>query len=270
MEKKSKTKINYNKNNRRSNEDQILRMAIAAVVILFVAGAAFVGIKSLNPRPDISEGMKRLETMDQADVSAVEEEIAALDKAEAEELEAKSKRSKEEIFENTLILGDYVAQGVCDQEVLSQSFVLAKEEASVTDTASTGVTEKLAEAAEKEPKVLFLVLGVNDAAMEDGNADSFGEDYQAFLEQVKSSLPDTKIYVNSILPVQAQAIEEASGLARIPEYNEKLKAVCREMNVAYIDNSSLVKDEYYKDDGKKMKKKYYTAWVKEIAQAADL
>lgn len=270
MEKKSKTKNNYNKNNRRSNEDQILRMAIAAVVILFVVGAVFVGIKSLNPRPDISEGVKRLKAMEKADVSAAEKEIKALDKAEAKELEAKSKRSKKEIFENTLILGDYIAQGVCDQEVLSQSFVLAKEGASVSDTASTGVAEKLAAAAEKKPKVLFLVLGVNDAAMEGGNADAFGEDYKAFLEQVKGTLPDTKIYVNSILPVQAQAIEEASGLARIPEYNGKLKAVCREMNVAYIDNSSIVKDEYYKDNGKNMKKKYYTAWVNYIAQAADL
>lgn len=278
MEKKSEMKKNIKKNTKkntkkhhiRSNEDQILRMAIAAVVVLFVVGAVFVGIRSLNPRPDISEGMKRLEAMEQANVSTAEKEIQALAQAEAKELEEKSKRPKKEIFGNTLILGDFIAQGVCDQEVLDQSFVLATEGASVSDTQATGVAEKLAAAAEKKPKVLFLVLGVNDAAMEGGNADTFGENYQAFLTQVKGALPDTKIYVNSILPVQSQALEESPGLSRIPEYNGKLKKVCREMHVAYIDNSSLVKDEYYTDNGKNMKKKFYTAWVTAIAQAADL
>lgn len=257
-------------NQRRSNEDQVLRTAIVLVIVLFIVGAITVGIKSLNPRPDTSEGMKKLKAMEKVDVSEVESEIAVLDEAEASALEEKSKRSNKEIFKNTLIIGDFIAQGLYKQEVLGKSFVLAGESACVHDTVTTGVADNLAAAVKAKPKVIFIELGVNDAALEGGSADVFEEDYRTFLEQVKGQLPDAKIYVNSILPVGQKAIEEAPGLANIPEYNEHLKTLCREMNVAYVDNSSFVTDEHYKDDGKNMKKKYYTAWVKYMVQAADL
>ena len=118
--------------------------------------------------------------------------------------------------------------------------------------------------------MIFLLLGSNDAALEDGSAAIFEEEYAAFLNQVKDRLPDTKIYVNSILPVQQKAIEEAEGLADIPEYNERLRRVCEEAGVVFVDNSDLVKEDCYKDDGKRMRQRYYTAWIKRAVEVAEL
>ena len=87
---------------------------------------------------------------------------------------------------------------------------------------------------------------------------------------MKDRLPDTKIYVNSILPVQQKAIEEAEGLADIPEYNERLRRVCEEAGVVFVDNSDLVKEDCYKDDGKRMRQRYYTAWIKRAVEVAEL
>ena len=115
-----------------------------------------------------------------------------------------------------------------------------------------------------------MLLGVNDAALENGSAAIFEEDYAAFLEQVQEKLPDTKIYVNSILPVQQKAIEEAEGLRDIPEYNERLQEVCKEAGVVFVDNRELVKEDCYKDDGKRMRQKYYTAWIKRAVEVAQL
>ena len=55
---KNKKRKKYQK---QGSEDKVLRMAIVLVVILFLAGAAVVGIKSMNPRPDITKGMEKLD-----------------------------------------------------------------------------------------------------------------------------------------------------------------------------------------------------------------
>ena len=106
------------KNKRQNNEDIVLKMAIILVVVLFLLGAAVVGLKSMNPRPDITEGVAKLEEFHKVKVSEVEKEVTALEEAEAAELEARSKRPNSEKFENALILGDFTAQGVYEQEVL--------------------------------------------------------------------------------------------------------------------------------------------------------
>lgn len=270
VNKKNKGSKSRTRHHRQHSEDKVLKLAIILVVLLFLAGAAVVGIRSMNPRPDITEGMKKLEEYNRVKTSDVESEVAALEKAEADELEKRSKRPDSEKFKEAVIFGDFTAQGVYEQEVLGESYVLAREAACVHDPDGTGVTEKLDEAAKKNPRVIFLLLGVNDAALEEGSPSAFEEDYRAFLDQVKEKLPDTRIYVNSILPVQQQAIDEAQGLSDIPEYNARLQQVCREAGVAYVDNSDLVTEECYKDDGKRMRQRYYTAWIKRAAEVAEL
>ncbi|MGN0333274.1 MAG: GDSL-type esterase/lipase family protein [Lachnospiraceae bacterium] len=257
-------------NQRKSNEDQVLRTAVIAVIVLFIVAALIVGIKSLNPRPDTTEGVKKLKEMEQADIKEIEKEIQTLDTKEANEKEERDSRPNEEKFKNTLIIGDYIAQGLYEQEVLGESFILANEDASVYGMDDTQMITNLEAAAKKKPEVLFFMLGVNDASKEDVNAEIFENNYSVFLDRVKEKLPETKIFVNSILPVQKQAIEETAGLSEILDYNKRLQALCKEKKVIYIDNSDLVKDKYYKEDGKHMNKKFYTLWAKHMADAADL
>lgn len=266
----NKSNKNNRSNKRYNSEDKVLRMAIILVVLLLILGAAFVWVRSLNPRPDITKGVDRLEAMDKASVKDAEKKIETLEAEEARLQEERDKRPLSEKFENVVIFGDFLAQGVYEQEILGESFVIAKESACVHDMDGTGVTENLEAAAQKAPQVLFLQIGSNDAALEEGSADIFEEDYRKFLEKVSEKLPNTKIYVNSILPVQQKVIAETETLADIPEYNKKLQALCKETGAVYLDNSDLVTEECYKDDGKRMRKKYYTAWINRAVQVADL
>lgn len=269
--KKNNKDNRYSKNNKRYNsEDKVLKMAIILVVLLIILGGAFVGVKSLNPRPDITKGVAKLEAMDKADAEDVEKKVESLELAEAQELEEKKNRPINEKFENVIIFGDFLAQGVYEQEILGESFVIARESACVHDMDGTGVTENLEEAAQRNPQVMFLQIGSNDAALEEGSADIFEEDYREFLEKVSELLPNTEIYVNSILPVQQEVIAETETLADIPEYNEKLQALCNEAGIVFLDNSDLVTEECYKDDGKRMRRKFYTAWISRAVEVANL
>lgn len=272
---RKKTKGNARKNRTtkspyENNEDRVLRMAIVAVIALFLLGALIVGIRSLNPRPDTTEGEKKLAQMEQADMGTIEQELEALDAKEAAAQEKKDKRPNKEKFANALVLGDGIAQRLYEQEVLGESFVLASEDASAAGMEDAQMITNLEAAAKQKPKVLFLMLGMNDVTMEGQSAETFEENYRALLESVSEKLPDTKIFVNSILPVTQKAAAETPAYANIAEYNKRLQALCREAGVVYIDNSNLVKDDYYKDDGIHMKKKFYTLWAKQMATAADL
>ena len=46
--------------------------------------------------------------------------------------------------------------------------------------------------------------------------------------------------------------------------------LCEEEGVTFIDNQSLVKDEYYTEDGIHLASDYYGEWVNHMAEAAEL
>ena len=97
--------------------------------------------------------------------------------------------------------------------------------------------------------VLFLAYGLNDIKAASGDAQLFGAAYRRVLEELKESLPDTKIYVNSILPVTKEVVEEDGLYGNIPDYNRKL-----------MDT----------EDGIHMASEYYGEWVNHMAEAAEL
>ena len=133
-----------------------------------------------------------------------------------------------------------------------------------------GMKGAIAKAEELKPQVLFLAYGMNDIKAARGNAKAFAKAYKAVLERLKESLPDTRIYVNSILPVRQSVIDENEWYGNIGEYNKKLEALCEKEDVTFIDNGSLVKEEYYTEDGIHMQPDYYTEWVNHMAEVADL
>lgn len=95
---------------------------------------------------------------------------------------------------------------------------------------SAGDNEKLADhiarAKEMKPSVLFLSYGMNDVGAQNGDADGFIKAYRPVIRDLKKSLPDTKIYVNSILPTARLQLIRILSMQKIPEFNQKLKKLC--------------------------------------------
>ena len=83
-------------------------------------------------------------------------------------------------------------------------------------------------------------------------------------------MPDAVIYINCVLPVSAQKEEEEPVYAKIPDYNTALKAMCDEEGITFIDNTEIVKDEYYEQDGEHMKAEYYPIWAEHMAEVAGI
>ena len=175
-----------------------------------------------------------------------------------------------EKFANALVLGDSVTQGLSEFGILDAAYVQADRGTGVSEAADNKIEEHLAKAEDLKPQVLFLAYGMNDIEATRGDAKAFAKTYKAVLDRLKESLPDTRIYVNSILPVKQSVIDENEWYGNIGEYNKALEALCEKEDVTFIDNGSLVKEEYYTEDGIHMQPDYYTEWVNHMAEVAGL
>ena len=52
--------------------------------------------------------------------------------------------------------------------------------------------------------------------------------------------------------------------------NEKLEAMCEKKQIGYIDNSDIIEDEYYEEDGIHFKANFYPIWAEKMAEVATL
>ncbi len=258
------------KNRRSGEEDKVLRFAVIAVVVLFLIGAAVIAVRMMNLRVDVSEGEKKLKELGKADVQEVEGKIQELEKAERLADEEWQNRPNNEKFAGSLVMGDSITQGLYVYEILDSSLVVAKKGVGVRSPDKTGLSDMINQVISAKPQNLFLAFGMNDIVAAGGDANVFSADYKVVLERLKEGLPDTKIYVNSVLPARQNVVAKDARYGKVPEYNESLKALCAEEEVTFIDNTGLVTEEYYEVDGIHMKKVYYQGWVNQMAVEADL
>ena len=123
---------------------------------------------------------------------------------------------------------------------------------------------------ELSPSIIFLSLGMNDVTSTNGNTEQFVKQYTAVLEKLKKEVPEAHIFVNSIFPVQEKAIKEEPPLAKIAEYNAALKKLCDKKRIGYIDNTDLVTEASYEQDGVHFKASFYPIWTEQMAEVAGL
>ena len=216
----------------------VLRTVILVAVVLAAAGIILLIFRLADTKVDTGKGLERLAALEKTDVASVEQKIQELEAAERAADPQGFSQTANEKFANALVLGDSIAQGLYEYNVLDHTHVLAER------------------------------YGMNDMKVTD--QESFLAAYRGILEDLKQSLPDTDIYVNCILPVRQQTAETEPAYANISQYNEGLKSLCEELKVTFIDNADLVKEEYYADDGIHMAPAYYTEWVNRMAEVAGL
>ena len=253
-----------------AGEDRVLRFAVLMMAALLVTGTAIVGLRMKNLRVDSSEGEKKLKELEKRDVQEIDEKIKKLEEEEEKAREERKNRTIEERFADCLILGDAVCQGIYEYECLDAGIVSAGQNLCVAAPDETGLTDMLLQAAADAPKKIFLVLGRGDIETRGEEAEDFAEAYKGMLDSLKESLPDSEIYVNSILPVSEETAGENEAYALIPEYNRKLSELCESMKLIFIDNTEFMKEEYYEEDKAHMTAAFYSDWISYMAEQTEL
>lgn len=134
-----------------------------------------------------------------------------------------------------------------------------------------GVYNRLDTIISQTPERIFLMIGINDIRQgipEDTTLFYYGK----ILDELKSALPDCKIYVQSILPVHTSTgIDNAS----VQSLNRSIRKLAEEKEFPYLDIYSAVVDEEntftYTADGVHPTGAGYSIWTeiieKELAGA---
>jgi lysophospholipase L1-like esterase len=122
-----------------------------------------------------------------------------------------------------------------------------------------GVLDRLYEVTDGKPKKVFIEIGFNDLYGELSPTAAY-ENIISIIKIIKEKSPNTKIYLTSLFPSNTKAN------VLVPEMNSKLKKVCSDFNIPFIDvYSKLLKDgllnvKYDGGDGVHLNGQGYQIW----------
>ena len=247
--------------NQRTKKKLIIAACAAAAVIVMVF--AWRGVRGLfRGETDTSAGVEYIKKEESGDISAIEAKIDLLEKQDAGEGDERSIKEK---FSGAVVVGDSITQGFTEYDVLNASSVAA--EIGVHLTQMEGLIAKVKELS---PGIIFLALGSHDVMATNGDTEKFISQYQELINQFQKEVPDAHIFVNAIFPVQDKAIEKEPELKDIAEYNSALKELCDSKTIGFIDNTEIVSEEYFEQDGVHFKASFYPIWAERMAEVASL
>lgn len=145
-----------------------------------------------------------------------------------------------------LVVGDSMAEGLTAYGVLDPSNVIWTRGRRIDM-----ISEDMPKITLYQPNYLFLSCGSNDLELWVGNVDGFIRSYKTAINNIKSTLPNAEIIINSILPVSKEAENNNNAFSYQELFNTKLKEMADEMEIAFLENSQYLKKEEnpYSSDG---------------------
>ncbi len=127
----------------------------------------------------------------------------------------------------------------------------------------------------KKPEILVITLGVSGGAGILPKA-RFMATYRNMLSSVKVACPNTKILVQSILPLSEHSVKHYKHLTKesVTEANAWIMAVCREMGVPYLDthtklidpDTGYLRPEYQNDEYMHLTKAAYAVVLRSVRE----
>lgn len=107
-----------------------------------------------------------------------------------------------------------------------------------------GVLLRLEAVTKLRPAKIFLMIGINDLSL-NMTVEEVTANYRKILDRIKSETPRTKVYIESLLPVNpatGMALNHTNKTRLIMDLNNQLKRLALEYGHTYIDLFSLMAD----------------------------
>ena len=170
---------------------------------------------------------------------------------------------------NAIVIGDSTVEGLDAYGVLNSSSTVWTRGRTIQY-----MTADLPKAVAKNPSKLFLAYGANDLLSWNGNVDGYINAYKNAIATIRQSLPNTTIYINSVLPVSDKALANNSAYSYQSVFNQKLKEFCNQNNIVFIDNTALLEQasdgKKFEGDGVHPRPFYYKLWANNMIQYSNM
>lgn len=242
----------------------VLVIGIAAAVI-----AAAVGSGRGSRNAEISKGIEFLKAQESKDPKEVEQVLTEQKKEKMKAERAEMQKKLEDgtidvwsLFGDSVIMGDSRAVGFYTYEFLPQSRVLAEAGNTIAN-----ILDYEDELVQLNPTSLFLCYGLNDISIGLWSTkEDYVKEYASILDELHKKLPNTSIFVNSIIPAQQAAINSTPVWGNIPEWSEAVHKMVKEKGYGWVDVDGLVREhqDLYDPDSIHVQKDFYPLWATQM------
>jgi hypothetical protein len=191
--------------------------------------------------------------------------LAEKNKVEIEEVtnvsgESEVKADYDEIFKNDIFIGDSITSGMSCYGILKEDLIITKTGMHVYEA-----LDKVDTIVNRKPENIYIHLGINDID-KSFTSEIYGGYYLELVKQLKKRLPNSNIYIQSILPVLPKATKAKSVLNNeyIQEYNNQLIKIAEKEKVHFLNISEVLEgesDSIYAKDGIHFKESFYNKWL---------
>jgi len=144
----------------------------------------------------------------------------------------------------------------------------------ISGDVTEGILLRLDGVTKLKPSAIFLLIGINDLSLSISVNEITGR-YREILQRIQTETPRTKVYVQSVMPVNPatggnKRLEGKTEL--IIELNGRLQALAKEFGFTYIDlftpladNNNLL-PKRYSVDGLHLSYEGYRVWAETIKE----
>lgn len=172
---------------------------------------------------------------------------------------------------NTIFfLGDSLTNGCEWNELLANPKIKNR---GINGDTTEGVLNRLNQLTKSKPQKIFIMIGINDLFNNIESAKIL-ENYQKIITTIKTDSPKTKIYIQSILPMNFELDKNKRPInnQNILDLNNNLKNLSNNSTVFYIDlypaflDSSGQLNPQYTLDGLHLTGQGYLIWKEKIIE----
>lgn len=170
-----------------------------------------------------------------------------------------------------VFLGNSITDGAEWYELLGNKRIRNR---GISADVTEGILLRLDAITKLKPAKIFIMIGVNDLAR-NMTVSEISANYRNILERIRAESPKTKVYIQSVLPVNpatGMALNHTNKTDLIIGLNAKLEELAEEFGHTYIDLFSLMADannhlpRKYSIDGLHLTFAAYGVWAEAIRQ----
>lgn len=183
--------------------------------------------------------------------------------------------SKVTIFMNTynghgkiVFLGDSLTDMGNWSEMLNNTDIINR---GISSDTTTSVINRLSEITRLKPRKIFIMIGVND--IDKGlSTNEIITNYNKILSTIKKDSPNSKVYVESVLPINKDIFKTSTNEQQIIDLNLSLMELCENSGIGFINLYPLFtvkKDKLnpnYTEKGVHLNGSGYLVWSEAIKE----
>lgn len=179
-------------------------------------------------------------------------------------------RSLPETKGKIVMLGNSLNNNAPWEELFPMGYIINR---GISGDVVNGVCQRVDEIVPDKPAKIFLLTGTNDFINDpEVSALTVWERYEKLIQTIQKEMPDTKLYVQSTLPLNPKSKFYEGFNPRVEELNKLLEAGMERYKYFYLDIASLLSDENgdlaedNTTDGIHLSAVGYFKWAAELAR----